>query len=98
LPAAEDVGVIQRCRLAVERLQVVLRIEALLVLAIRARVLGQHLAVGHDLDVVHVALDRHRLEGGRARHAVAVAVEANGLVLVHLGRLADARIEDEGRQ
>jgi len=76
----------------------VLRIEALLVLAIRARMPGDHLAGSHDLDVVHVALDRHRLEGGRARRAVAVAVEAHGLVLVHLGRLADARIESKGRQ
>lgn len=95
LPAAKDIGVVQRPRLAIERPQIMLRIEALLVRAIRPWVPGDHLAVGDDLDVLHVALDRHRPEGGRARRAVAVVVEAYRLVLVHLGRLEDARIEWE---
>jgi hypothetical protein len=97
LPAAKDVRVVQRRRLAVERLQVVLRIEALLVRPIRPRMPGDHLAVGDHLDVVHVALDRHRLKCRRARRAVAVVVEAHRLVLVHLGRLEDTRIEGECR-
>jgi hypothetical protein len=59
---------------------------------------GDHLAVGDHLDVVHVALDRHCLKGGRARRAVAIVVESHGLVLVHLGRLKNARIEEECRQ
>jgi hypothetical protein len=93
LPAPEDVGVIQRCRPALQRAEVVLRVEDLLVLAVAARVRRNHLTAEHDVDALHVALDRHRLEGGRARHAVAVVVEAGHLVLVHLGRLADARVE-----
>lgn len=97
LPAAEEVGVVQRRRLALQRLQIMVRIEALFALAIRARVPGHHLAAGHDRDVVHVALDGHCLKRGRARHAVAVVVEAYGLVFVHLGRLADARIEGKRR-
>jgi hypothetical protein len=97
LPAAKDVRVVQRRRLAVERLQVVLRIEALLVRAIQPRMPGDHLAVGDHFDVVHVALDRHRLKGGGARRAVAVVVESHRLVLVHLGRLEDTRIEGERR-
>jgi len=98
LPATEDVGVVQCSRLAVQRFQVVLRIEALLVLPIRARMPGNHLAAGHHLDVVHVALDRHRLKGGRARRAVAVVIEAYRLVLVHFARLEDAGVERERRQ
>lgn len=99
LPALEDRGMVQRRRLALERRQVVVRIEALLVRAVRARMPGKLLAVGpHERDVLHVALDRHGLEGGRARRAVAIAVEAHRLVLVHLGRLEDARIEGAGRQ
>jgi hypothetical protein len=98
LPAPENIGVVQRCGLAVQCFQVVLRIEALLVLPIRPGMPGDHLAAGHHLDVVHVAFDRHDLKGGRARRAVAVVVEADGLVLVHLGRLEDAGIERERRQ
>ena len=98
LPATEDVGVVQCGRLAVQGFQVVLRIEALLVLPIRPRMAGNHLAAGHHLDVVQVALDRHRLKGGRARRAVAVAVEAYRLVLVHFARLEDAGVEREGRK
>jgi hypothetical protein len=97
LPATEDVGVVQCGGLAVQGFQVVLRIETLLVLPIRTRMPGDHLAVGHHRDVVHVALDRHRPKGCRPRRAVAVVVEADRLVFVHLGRLKDAGIEREGR-
>lgn len=97
LPATKDVRVVQRRGLAVERFQIVLRVKALLVCAVRPRMPGDHLAVGDHLDVVHVALDRYRLKGGRARRAVAVVVEAHGLVLVHLGRLEDTWIEGECR-
>ena len=41
-----------------------------------------HLAPGDDHDPVDVALDRHHLERARPRHAVAVGVEGDGLVLV----------------
>ncbi len=98
LPAPEDVGVIERRRLALQCFQVMLRIQALLVPAIRPRIPGEHLAGGHDLDVIHVALDRDCLKRGRARRAVAVGIEAHGLVLVHLGRLEDARVEGKRRQ
>jgi hypothetical protein len=95
LPAPEDVGVVQRRRPALQSAEVMLRVEDLLVLAVAARVRGQDLAAQHDRDAVDVALDRHRLEGGGARRAVAVVVEAGHLVLIDLGRLADARVEGE---
>jgi hypothetical protein len=98
LPAPEDVGVIERRGFALQRFQVMLGIQALLVPAIRPRMPGNHLAGGHDLDVIHVALDRDRLKRGRARRAVTVGIEAHGLVLVHLGRLEDARVEGKRRQ
>jgi hypothetical protein len=98
LPVTEDIGVIQRRRLAIQRLQVVPRIEALLLPAIRPWMPGDYHAGGHHLDVVHITLDRHRLKSGRARCAVAVVVEAHGLVLVHLGRLKNTWIEGEHGQ
>ncbi len=98
MPAAKDVGMIQRGRLPPQRLQVVLRVKTLFVLTIRPGMPSDHLAVGHHVDVVHVALDRHRLKRGGPRRAVAIVVEADGLVLVHLGRLEDARVERKGRQ
>jgi hypothetical protein len=93
LPAAEDVGVVERRRPALQRLQVVLRIEDLLVLRVAARVGGDHLTAEHYLDALDVGLDRHGLESGTARHAVAVVVEADHLVLVGLGWLDQAGVE-----
>ena len=47
------------------------------------------LALGRDHDAVDVALDADRLERERARHAVATAVEGDGLVLVDRDRRAN---------
>ena len=74
------------------------RIEDLLIPAITTHVPGHHLAARCHLDAFDVALDRHALIGAPAWYAVAVVVEAHGLVLVHLGRLHDAGIEGVGRQ
>ena len=55
---------------------------------------GDDLAVRHDHDAIDVALDRHRLERKRARHAVTIAVEGDGLILVDRDRGLDhARVE-----
>jgi hypothetical protein len=93
LPAAEDVGMVQRCRSALQRAQVVLRVEDLLMPVVTARVRGNHLAAEHDVDPLDVQLDGNGLEGGGAGHAVAVVVAAHHLVLVDLGRLHDTRVE-----
>ncbi len=93
LPVAEDVGVIQRRRLASEDFQVMKRVEVLLEVAVQARMPGHDLVAGHDDDLVHVALHRHGPKGVAARHAVVVAVETHGLILVHLRRLRDAGVE-----
>lgn len=98
LPAAKDVGVIERRRSAPQGAQIMLRIEDLLVLAVTARMRGQDLIAQDDVDALDVGLDRHRLKSRRTRHAVAVVVEADHLVLVGLGRLHDARVEVLGRQ
>jgi hypothetical protein len=95
LPAAEDVGVVQRRRPTVQPVEIVLRIEDLLVPAVRARVRRDHLATQHHVDALDVSLDRHRLEGGSARHAVAVGLVADHLVLIDLGRLGDTGIEGQ---
>jgi len=93
IPVTVQVGVIERGRLPLQRHQIVQRLQQLLALGVRAQVPGDDLAAGHDGDVIDVALDRHRLERERARHAVVVRVEADGLVLVHLGRLGHAGVE-----
>jgi hypothetical protein len=85
LPAAKDVGMIQRRRPSAQARQVVDGFEDLLALAIAAWMAGDRLAVRDDLDVLDVSLDRHLAKGMGARHAVVVVVEADGLVLVHLG-------------
>lgn len=98
LPVAEDVGVIQRRRLAAEDFQVMKRVEVLLESAVQARMPGHDLVAGHDDDLVNIALHRHGAKGVAARHAVAVAVETHRLVLVHLRRLRDAGVERVRRQ
>jgi hypothetical protein len=93
LPAPEDVGMVKRRRPALQGAEVMLWVENLLVLTVGTRVAGNHPAAEHDVDAVDVALDGHCLEGGSARHAIAVVVEARHLELIDLGRLADARVE-----
>jgi hypothetical protein len=86
LPAAVDVGVIERRRLTAQADQVMERIEDLLTLAIAARMAGDALAVRDNLDMFDVSFDRHLAKGPGTRHAVVVAIEADGLILVHLRR------------
>lgn len=93
LPAAVNVGVIERRRFPAKADQVMERIEDLLALAIAARMAGDALAVRDHLDVFDISLDRHLAKGPGTRHAVIIVIEANGLILVHLGRLHNARIE-----
>jgi len=73
-------------------------IQQLLVAAVAAAVPGHHLASRNDLDTLDVTLDGHRLKGAMPGHAVAVAVETHGLVLVHTGCLHQAGVEGIGRQ
>jgi hypothetical protein len=85
VPAAKDLGVVQGRRPAPQRLQVMTRIEHLLVPPVRARVRGQDLVAEHHVDALDIGLERHRLESGGARHAVAIGVEPHHLVFIHLG-------------
>lgn len=93
LPVPKDVGMVQRCRPALQRVQVMARIEDLLMLAIATRMRGNHLSVLHDIHPFDVSFNRDRREGGVARHTVAVTVVADHLILVGLGRLHHAGIE-----
>jgi hypothetical protein len=93
LPVPKDVGMVQRRRSALQRVQVMPRVEHLLVLAIATRVRGDHLSALHDVQPCDISFDRYHPEGRRRRHAVAIAVVADHLVLVGLGRLQHAGIE-----
>jgi hypothetical protein len=97
LPVPKDVGMIQRRRPALQRVQVMTWVKDLLVLAVTTRVRGDHLASLHDVQPFDVGFDRDRLESGGAGHAVAVGAEAYHLVLVGLGRLHHAGIEGTRR-
>ena len=98
LPVSKDVGVVQGCRSSLQRLQVMPRIQHLLVAPVSARMRGDHLAAVNHLNVVAISFDRDRLKGARARHAVAIGVVADHLVLVGLGWLQQAGIEGTKRQ
>src|SRR6478609_5450762 len=73
-------------------------IENLLVTVIAARMPRHHVAAVNDLDAIDVAFDHHALKGARSRHAVTIAIEPNGLILIHLARLRDACVEPMRRQ
>jgi len=93
LPTAKDVGVVERRRPMLQGTQVVLRIENLLVPTVGTGMRGDHLSAQHHIDAVDVGFNRDGLERRRTRHAVAIGVEADHLILVGLGGLGDARIE-----
>ena len=93
VPVAVDRGVIQRRRPPRQGDKVVVRVEDLLAATVAAWMLGHDLASGHDGDVSDIGLDRDRLESLGVRHAVAVVLEAHGLVLVDLRRLGHAGIK-----
>jgi hypothetical protein len=98
LPAAENIGVIQSRWAALQAIEIVLRIEDLLVPAVAARVRGDELPAQHNVNPLDVNLDRHSLKGGRTRHAVAIGFIADHLILVDLGRLKDIGIKRLFRQ
>ena len=89
---------IQGRRPATEDRQVVLRLHDPFAAGVTAGMTGNHAGAGHHLDPIDVRLDRHGLEGPAPRNTVAVGVEPHRLVLVHLGRLRDERIEGTRRQ
>ncbi len=99
LPVAEDRCMVQRPGLAVQRREVVRRLQHHRRLADATPVRVDGLAVRHDHDPVDGALDADRPEGVLPGHAVAVAVKGNGLIFVHVDRGADhAGVEPVRRQ
>ena len=93
LPVAVHRCVIERGRLVQQRAQEVKGIEDLLATAVTSDVAGDDSAVTDHFDAIHIPLHTHLSEREPAWHAVTVAVEPGGLVLVHLGRLNHACIE-----
>jgi hypothetical protein len=87
VPATKDIRMVQRCRPALQCFQIMARIEHLLVSAVTARVRRNDVGTPHHVDAVDIDLDRDVLEGGRARHAVAIGVDADGLIFIHSGWL-----------
>ena len=98
LPAAIDVRVVQGRRTTAQRGQIVQRVKHLVARLVASRMAGDQAIAMHDVHPIRVALHRDRLEGVSPRHAVADVVESGQLILVDLGRLCHARIEDMTRQ
>jgi len=93
LPVLEYRSVIQIGRLAAEHHEIMLRIKAVFARGITPLVPSNRLISDNDLNVIHVGFHSRTLEGECAWHAVTVLVEADGLVLVDLTRLADAIVK-----
>lgn len=93
LPVLEYRSVIQVGRLAAEHHEIVLWNKTMFARGITSFMTSNRPITDHDLNVVYVGLHGRGLEGECAWHAVAVLVEADGLVLVDLARIADAIIK-----
>jgi hypothetical protein len=98
LPAAKDVGMVQGRRPTIQPVEIVRRIEDLLVTAVGTRLRGDHVVPQHHVDALDAGLDRHGLEGGLTGHAVAVGLVTDHLVLIDLGRVENTGIEPLRRQ
>jgi len=98
LPVPIHVRVIQRGRPTLQRRQIMPRIEHLILRLIAAAVSRHDRVLMHDLNPVHVALDRHGLERAVPRHAVADVVESRELILVDLHVLTHTGVEPTLRQ
>lgn len=83
----KDIGVVHYRRSALQRVQVMPRVEYLLVLAVATRMRGDYLSALQNVHSFDVGFDRYRPEGDVAWYAVAIGVVADHLVLVGLGRL-----------
>ncbi len=97
-PVAVDVGVIEVGWLHAERGQIVQRIEHLLALLVGPLVLSHPLAVAADLHAINVRFHGDCGEGVTPRHAVAVLLPGDRLVLVDLADLAHRGVEWALRQ
>ena len=93
MPMTVDVGMVQGGRSPFERDQVMNGVEDLFASAIATIMTSDDPPVRHDLDVIDVALDGHVPKGIGSGDAVVVVVEADGLVLIDLGFLADTGVE-----
>jgi phosphotransferase system IIA component len=69
------------------------RIEDLFPSLVTADMRGDGCSFTDHFDTVHIPLHAHLSKRPSTRHTVAVAIEADRLILVHLARLGDTRIE-----
>lgn len=93
LPVAVHVRVVQCGRPTLQCDQIVPWIEHLIARGITPLMSGDDCVLMHNLDVIHIALDRHRLERAGTRHAVTHIVEPRELILVDFRFLTHTGIE-----
>ena len=80
---------VERHRLVAQRREIVDRVEDQRLLLVTACVRRDGPPFRNEHDAIDVALDGHHPVGEGPRDAVAIAVEGNGLVLVHSDRGID---------
>ena len=80
---------VERARLAAQRREIVDRVEDQRLLLVTACVRRDDPPFRNEHDAIDVALDGHHPVGEGPRDAVAIAVEGDGLVLVHSDRGID---------
>lgn len=98
LPVTHNRCVIECRGLVFQNAQEMKGIEYPLRTVVTAGVRGDGGSLADNLDAINVALHAHGAERPSSGHAVAVAVESHRLILVHLRRLQDTRIERMSRQ
>lgn len=98
LPLLENSRVVEVSGLALENGQVMPGIENMPLRFVRSFVVGDHGTVDDHFDPMNIGFHRRRLKREPARDAVSDMVERDGLILVDLARLLDARIERMLRQ
>lgn len=97
-PRAVDVRVVQSGRTSRKCRQIMQWIENLVARFIAALMCGHDPIVMHDVNAIDVAFDRHGLESGRSRNAVADVVEPGKLILIDFRGLSDAGVKAMRRQ
>lgn len=92
-PVTIDIGMIQRRRSALKRIQIMQRIEDLIAPVVTSGMNRHDGLAKKNLDAIDISLHCHRLKCALARNAVTDVVESGKLILVDLGGLPNAGIE-----
>ena len=98
LPVAVQWSMIERGGLSLQNHQEMQGIQHSLVLSIAADMTSHDVMIGDDFDMIDEPLHADVAEGEVSRHAVAIAVEGDGLIFVDAAGSDEASFEWAGRK